>query len=54
MAAYRRGDVVWLPFPFSSDEDYKLRPALVLASWPYFTGTDYLVCMITTQAAVDP
>ncbi len=54
MADYSRGDLVWVPFPFSSDADYKVRPALILASWPYFNGTDYLVCLVTTQNEEDP
>lgn len=49
MARYVRGDVVTVKFPFSSDTDFKLRPAIVLASWPYLDSTDYWVCMVSTQ-----
>ena len=54
MARFVKGDIVLLPFPFSGEENYKHRPALVLASWSYAGGTDYLVCLITTQPANDP
>lgn len=54
MARFVKGDIVLLPFPFSGEQDYKHRPALVLASWDYAGGTDYLVCLITTQPADDP
>lgn len=49
MAAFIRGDVVVLPFPMSSEEKFKRRPAVVVASWPYKDSSDYLVCIITTQ-----
>ncbi len=54
MARFVKGDIVLLPFPFSGEQDYKHRPALVLASWDYAGGTDYLVCLITTQPTDDP
>lgn len=54
MARFVKGDIVLLPFPFSGEENYKHRPALILASWNYAGGTDYLVCLITTQLANDP
>ena len=49
MARFVKGDIVLVPFPFSGEENYKHRPALILASWSYASGTDYLVCLITTQ-----
>lgn len=49
MARYVRGDVITVKFPFSSDTDFKLRPAIILASWPYLDSTDYWVCMVSTQ-----
>ena len=54
MAQYVKGNLVLTPFPFSNDEDFKVRPALILAALPYGSGTDYLVCIITTQPAPDP
>lgn len=54
MERYLKGDIILSPFPFSGEEDFKVRPALVLAALPYAGGVDYLVCLITTQAAPDP
>ncbi|MBV9852007.1 MAG: type II toxin-antitoxin system PemK/MazF family toxin [Armatimonadetes bacterium] len=54
MARFVKGDIVLMPFPFSGEQAYKHRPALVLASWNYAGGTDYLTCLITTQKADDP
>lgn len=54
MARYVKGDLVLSPFPFSGAEDFKVRPAAVLAALPFAGGTDYLMCIITTQAAPDP
>jgi hypothetical protein len=44
MGRFTRGDVVWLPFPFSDLTSAKDRPALVIAS---FSGDDMLLCQIT-------
>ncbi|MBV9848627.1 MAG: type II toxin-antitoxin system PemK/MazF family toxin [Armatimonadetes bacterium] len=54
MARYVKGDVISVNFPFSSDTQFKFRPAVVLASWPYLDSRDYLVCMISTQDDEDP
>ena len=54
MARFVKGDIVLLPFPFSGEENYKHRPASILASWSYAGSTDHLVCLITTQSANDP
>ena len=54
MARFVKGDIVLVPFPFSAEEAYKHRPALVMASWGYAGGMDYLVALITTQPAPDP
>ncbi len=59
MERYMKGDLVLIPFPFSAEESFaeesfKVRPALVPASLPYASGTDYLVCIVTTQNAPDP
>lgn len=54
MARFIKGDIALMPFPFSGDQAYKHRPSVVLASWDYAGGTDYLTCLITTQSASDP
>ena len=54
MARYKRGDIVVLPFPFSDASNAKVRPCLIVAELPYLGGTDYLVCMISTQNTSDP
>lgn len=54
MAGYLKGGIILMPFPFSGEDGFKVRPALVLADLPYGSDTDYLVCIISTQAAPDP
>jgi mRNA interferase MazF len=54
VARFLKGDIVLMPFPFSGESAYKHRSVLVLASWAYAGGTDYLTCLITTQRADDP
>src|ERR1051326_8158669 len=54
MARFVRGDIVVVPFPFSATSGSKQRPALVLASWPFGGGEDYLLCLISTQTVPDP
>lgn len=51
MAAFVRGDVVVLPFPFSDLTQSKRRPALVLAP---LQGDDLILCQITGSASGDP
>lgn len=46
MAAFIKGDVVVLPFPFSDLSTTKRRPALVIAS---LTGDDVILCQITSR-----
>jgi mRNA interferase MazF len=46
MAAFVKGDVVVVPFPFSDLSTSKRRPALVLADLP---GEDVILCQITSQ-----
>ena len=52
MARYLKGDVVSVNSPFSSDAQFKFRPAIVLASWPYLDSRDYLVCMISKEDTI--
>jgi mRNA interferase MazF len=54
VGAFARGDVVLVPFPFSTSAGEKLRPALVLAPVPYGRYTDYLLCAISTRGGLDP
>jgi mRNA interferase MazF len=54
LAAFVRGDVVVVPFPFSGEQKYKRRPAIVVACWPFGNGYDYLLCVISAQTASDP
>ena len=50
MAAFIKGDIVVLPFPFSDLSEAKRRPALVVAT---LTRNDLMLCMITSQSADD-
>lgn len=54
MATFVKGDVVVVPFPFSVGPGSKRRPTLIVASWPFAGGTDYLLCLISSQAVNDP
>lgn len=51
---YSVRDVVVIPFPSSIGAEPKRRPAVVLGVVSYGTTRDYLVCLITRQAAPDP
>ena len=50
MAAFVRGDVVVVPFPFSDLSRSKRRPALVLAE---LGGDDLVLCQITSHRIRD-
>lgn len=50
MAAFVKGDIVVVPFPFSDLSNAKRRPALVVASLRY---NDLILCMITSQGTGD-
>jgi len=50
--AFQRGDVVLVPFPFTSLRDSKVRPAVVLSSAKYHaTEPDVILGAITTNLA---
>ena len=50
MAAFVKGDIVVMPFPFSDLSASKRRPALVLADLP---GDDIVLCQITSKNTKD-
>lgn len=50
MAAFVKGDVVVVPFPFSDLSAAKRRPALVAAT---LTGDDVVLCQITSRLFAD-
>jgi len=50
MAAFVKGDVVVVPFPFSDSTSAKRRPALVIAE---LTRNDLILCLITSQTTND-
>jgi mRNA interferase MazF len=50
MAAFVKGDIVVVPFPFSDLTDAKRRPALVIAT---LTRNDLILCLITSQGTED-
>jgi mRNA interferase MazF len=48
--AFRRGDVILVPFPFSDQQTSKVRPALVVSSAIYHAEEpDLLLAAITSQ-----
>lgn len=55
MTAYKRGDVVLVPFPFSDLVGVKRRPALVLST-PEFTDAsgDVVIAQITSRTNAPP
>ena len=48
MAAFIKGEVVVMPFPYSNLSSTKRRPALVVAA---LAGDDIILCPISSQAA---
>lgn len=50
MAAFIKGEVVVVPFPYSDLSQNKRRPALIVAVLP---GDDLVLCQITSQAVTD-
>ena len=50
MAAFIKGDIVVVPFPFSDLSNAKRRPALVVAT---MSGNDVVLCQVTSQSLND-
>ena len=50
MAAFVKGDVIVVPFPFSDLSQAKRRPAMVVAE---LQGDDVILCQITSQQISD-
>ena len=49
MTAYKRGDVVLVPFPFSNQTDAKKRPAVIISSDAYNNISSDIVIMAIYQ-----
>jgi mRNA interferase MazF len=50
---YKRGDIVWVKFPFSDASSAKLRPALIISNDIVNTTGDFLLMQITTRLRRD-
>ena len=50
MTAYKRGDIVLVPFPFSDQTTTKKRPAVVISSSRYnAVSQDIIIMAVTSQ-----
>lgn len=50
---YKRGDIVWVKFPFSDSNTMKLRPALVISNNLVNKTGDHLLMQITSVIKKD-
>lgn len=50
LSRFVRGEVVVVPFPFSTGMDYKRRPALIISPVPYRDTFDYFLCACSLTA----
>jgi mRNA interferase MazF len=50
---YKRGDIVWVKFPFSDASSGKLRPALIISNDTVNITGDFLLMQITTRLRAD-
>ncbi|MFH0713525.1 MAG: type II toxin-antitoxin system PemK/MazF family toxin [Candidatus Micrarchaeota archaeon] len=51
----QQGDLVWVKVPFSSMENEKIRPALVVSNDSYNSSTlDVVICAITSNVQETP
>ena len=51
--AYRIGDVVLVPFPYTDLSDVRIRPAVVVSAGDFNAFGDVTVAMITSRARFD-
>lgn len=51
--SYKRGDIVWVKFPFSDASSDKLRPALIISNDTINNTGDYLLMQVTTRLRGD-
>ncbi len=50
MTAYKRGEIILVPFPFSNQSTIKKRPAVIISSDNYNnTSSDVIIMAITSQ-----
>ena len=49
MTAYKRGDIVLVPFPFSDQSTVKKRPAVIISSSQYNTTSQDIIIMAVTS-----
>lgn len=55
MTPFLRGDVVLVPFPYSSLHGSKVRPAVIVSSQTFMESTgDVIVAMVTSQRRDGP
>jgi mRNA interferase MazF len=50
---YKRGDILWVRFPFSDASSNKLRPALIISNDVINQTRDYLLMQVTTNLRND-
>ena len=51
--SYKRGDIVWVNFPFSDASSEKLRPALIISNNTINETGDHLLMQVTTRLRGD-
>jgi mRNA interferase MazF len=49
MTAYRRGDIVLVPFPFSDQTTVKKRPAVIISSARFNAASQDIIIMAVTS-----
>ena len=49
MTAYKRGDIVLVPFPFSDQTAVKKRPAVISSSQYNTTSHDIIIMAVTSR-----